>query len=241
MTLTSQMADAKKDVRKRVEKAVDDILSAVWRFRSAGFRFEDYPELDVEVDQILQDLSDNNLEDAIKRSKDLLRTMELIDFYEESEEFAQQEVGGETPVYRFDMQSSHLKEIIEAWIVISFASNLTKTETRTNLFKYINNPSASTLWKEHYFGDFHWGKGYSRNPLEQMAVISQGIINTMFQYAKIQQFKEDGAIGYRTVRNSSFHCPYCDSMTERVWPLDEIVIPYHPRCVCLAVPVYPNG
>lgn len=49
--------------------------------------------------------------------------------------------------------------------------------------------------------------------------------------------KGQGITHYRTIRGSTYDCQLCDEMTEKIWPVDEVALPYHPRCVCIPVPV----
>ena len=70
-----------------------------------------------------------------------------------------------------------------------------------------------------------------------MTVIVQDLINRSYQYAKLEQFWKQGITHYRTVRGSTYHCPLCDEMAKHIWPVEEVVLPYHPRCVCIPVAV----
>lgn len=71
-----------------------------------------------------------------------------------------------------------------------------------------------------------------------MTVIGQDLINRSYQYARLEQFRKQGITHYRTVRGSTYHCPLCDEMAKLIWPVEEVVLPYHPRCVCIPVRVY---
>lgn len=235
-----EMASVKSDVRKRLDEAVAAILALAWAYRKEGFRFEDYPELDLQVNNILQALSDDNLLDAEKRARKLLESLELAEWGDESLEYAEREIDGEDALWRLDMHASHLKELLAGWIVVAAINGWPKAKVKHMFYTYINDPSLCKEWVDAGLTRPKWGTGYAVNVVNGMAVIGQDAINSAFQYASIQKFKTMGAIGYRTVRRSNYHCPFCDEMTKKIWPLDVVALPYHPRCVCEAIPVFEN-
>lgn len=236
--LIDEMAKVKGDSKKRTAEAVIAIIALAYAYRKEGFAFEDYPALNEKVNRILRDLSDNNLADAERRAKKVLEDIEMTGWENESFIWAEREVAGENTLYRYDMQASHLKEVIALWIGIAAVYGYSKYEIRREVLAHGGMPQLSPLWPGDRKLVFKWGKGYQRNIVNGLAVIGQDLVNAVYQYAKVQSFKEQGAIGYRTRRNSSYHCPFCDEMTHRIWPLDAVVLPYHPRCVCIPEPVF---
>ena len=68
----------------------------------------------------------------------------------------------------------------------------------------------------------------------------QTFIYSAFLKGTVMKGRRDGAIGYRTFRQSNYDCPLCDSLTKQIWPIDEEVLPAHPRCVCGIEFVYPD-
>ena len=236
----SEMASVKGDVKKRVAATVSAILDLAWAYRIKGFAFEADDRLDEEVNRILVQLSNGNVVDAEIRARKLLQDLELDGYLDDSLIYAEDEMDGENAIFRYDMHSSHLKELIALWLGIAAIYGYSKQEVKTQILTYGGMPFLSPLWKEERKPVFSWGRGYDRNIVNGITVISQDLINRSFQYARIQFFKAMGAIGYRTVRNSNYHCPYCDEITTHVWPLDQIVLPAHARCVCYSVPVFAN-
>lgn len=231
------MASVKGDVKKRTDEAVAAILLLAWQYRREGFSFEDFPELDKKVNKLLQALSDGNIEDAEKRVKALLESLGLEDWDEESLKYAEREIDGEDALWRLDLHASHLKELLAGWIAVAAAQKLSLAQTRLLMNTYGGAPWLSKKWRESGLGKMGWGSGYQIDTTAAMAVVAQDLINRSYQYAKVQQMKEYGVTHYRTIRGSSYDCPLCDKMMERRWPIDEIVLPYHPRCVCIPVPI----
>ena len=225
----NQMAAVKGDVQKETDAALTALVALVWPFRSPDFRWEDYPELEDKANEILRGLSDAINADMKARAASAIAEMALEEFEEGALEYAESDIAGESPLFRLDMQGSHLKDLFALWIALYAASKITSAMARLSFYSFMDTPAARTL---------KWGRGYATNVRTGYALIAQDFINRAFQYARVQEFKKDGAIGYRTIRNSSYDCPFCDEMGEQIWPLDVIVLPYHPRCVCSAVPVY---
>lgn len=236
-----EMASAREDVRRRLDAAIAAILQLAWAYRSTQFRWEDYPELEEEVNAILRDMSDGILEDIEGRTRDALAKIGLTEYADEAWEYASGEIEGEDAQFRLDMHGTHLKDLLAGWLIAASASKLSSIQTRALVMPYLGNPEASKVWRGAGLGHLGWGKGYAANILNALTVIAQDLINRSYQKATLESFIDKGAIGYRTERRSSYICPLCDSLTQRVWPLDTQVLPAHPRCVCVAIPVYSDG
>lgn len=231
------MASVKGDVKKRVDAAVAAILLMAWPYAREGFSFEDFPELDEKVNKVLQSLSDGNLADAERMVKALLDELGLGDWEDEAIGYAEREIDGQNAIWRLDMHASHLKDLLAGWLAVAAAQGLSMTQTRLLMNTYGGNPWLSKKWRESGLGKMGWGRGYQTDVAAAMTVIGQDLINRSYQYARLEQFKRQGITHYRTVRGSTYHCPFCDEMAKRIWPVEEVVLPYHPRCVCFPVPV----
>lgn len=233
-----EMAAARADVRRRLEAAISAIIQLVWAYRSAPFNWEDHPDLDREVNLILQQLSNGILEDTEARAKAALEEIGLAEYEDAALEYAKQEIDGEDTLFRLDMHATHLKDLLAGWLAVAATSKLSSLQTRALIFPYLGNPEGSKLWRDAGLGHLGWGKGYPANVENGLTVIAQDLINRAYQFATLEKYKKTEAIGYRTERRSGYFCPVCDELTKRIWPLDEIVLPAHPRCVCVAIPVY---
>ena len=238
--LIGAMASVKPKAERRMRDAVREIIRAVWDHRSADFSLDGLPEVDAEVNAILRAMSDGNIRDAETAALGLLELLDMEEWSEEAVEHAERERDGQNALFRLDMHASHLKELLVGWVAVAAAAGLTAAALESEIWKHIGNPFASELWRKSGAAPPSWGKGYARDIVSGTAVVEQDIVNSAYQYAKVMEFGKLGAVGYRTERNSTFDCPFCDEMSGKVWPLDEIVLPYHPRCVCIPVPVYEN-
>lgn len=236
--LIGQMAGARDDVLRRIRSAVSAVSALLWTYRSGDFDIDAYPMVKGEVMKILALMSDGLVEDAEARARAVLERLELMEYEEEALEYGRSRKDGETLLFRYDMHASHLLDEICGWIKAGAIAGYTLAVLQQNIMAYIGNPAASPAWREAGLRIPSWGRGYMVNLLNAITVVTQDAINRAVQYARLQKFKEMGAIGYRTVRNSNYDCPFCDEMAKKIWPLDEIVLPYHPRCVCSAVPVF---
>ena len=235
-----QMASVRGDVERRCADVVSQIIDLSWDYAGQGFSFAEHPELEREVNRLLVSLSDGMLSDATLRAQKALIEDGLDDWEDEAAGYASGERGGEPIVQRLDKHCDHLKELVALWLIAGAVSGLSKGEVVRQMFSHQSNPSMSASWKEAGLSNPQWGRGYMIDTVGGMTVVLQDYISRIYQYSVLQGFAENGAIGYRTVRNSGYDCPYCDEMCTKIWPLDEVVLPYHPRCVCLAVPVYKN-
>ena len=231
------MSSVKGDVKARTDKAIATILLIAFAYRREGFSFDDFPELNDEVNRILQALSDGNLEDAEKRAKALLESLGLEDWADESLEYAEREIGGENALWRLDLHASHLKELLAGWIAVAAVQGLSLQQTRLLISTYGASPYLSKKWRDSGLGKPGWGSGYQTDVVAAMTVVGQDLINRSYQFSKLSQMREQGVTHYRTIRGSYYDCPLCDEMTERIWPIETVVLPYHARCVCIPVPV----
>ena len=234
-----QMSRVKQDVRARMDAAVAAIVALCWDYRSPDFSFSDHLALLRQVNKILSEMSDGILSDSEKRAVKALAEAELQDYEDDAIEYAEGEINGEDTLFRLDRQADHLRDLIAGWLAVAAFVGLSKSKMIQNFWTFLGNVSASKDWRESGRKVPSWGKGFPIDILTGMTVIGQDLINRAFQYARIKSFQIAGAIGYRTIRQSSYICPLCDEMCERIWTFeDRIPLPYHPRCVCKAVPVY---
>ena len=242
-----EMAGAKSSSKRRINKAILEILTLANAYRSDGgdFSFDMHPEFDEEVDRILIAMSDGLLQDAERRARKLLALLELEED-EIDETIADAESGEHGLQWALDMHASNLKALLGVWIALMFAKDLTVNKTFTHAIAYMNAPEASPLWREAVRArivdpnEVRFGRGYQRRIPDAVAVLMQTFIYTAFTKGYIRKGGKDGAIGYRTFRQSNYDCAMCDSLTKRVWPIDEAVIPAHPRCVCGIELVFPD-
>ncbi len=237
--IVSEAAAFKRDAAREFDKAVKALLDLVWARRSptSDFRFTDDPQLDAEANAILRDLSDTLVAKAKARAEAIIRaSLADYDFGEDwDEDWEPEEDEYGTPIlWRFDMEGSHLRDLLEIWIGLAVANRIAKSELRVLISRYINNPYASPLWAGVPKGALAWGRGYSKNIPEQLAVIGQNAIVGASRRAEQRDERENGATYYIRRRGSNYDCDVCDDLCGFPIPID---VPFdipHSHCLCIA-------
>lgn len=244
-----QMAKAEGDVERQLRKYIPEIIKECMAFAYLGKTFTfDISDLSDRVNQKLVALSDAILEDIESRAQKVIRYAEEEEDEDDILLYINRTIGEENLVQRLDKHCSTLRYFLEGWIAIGIVNKIKEHELTNIILSHIDNPLSSALWQDALnagylsnairSGLYQYGKGNQKNVLSALTEIERYSINEAFQYGCILKYGKMGAIGYRTHRNSSFDCPYCDELTTHIWPLDEIVLPAHPRCVCFSTPVY---
>lgn len=248
--LSGVKGTVKTEVRYAVRRIYD--LAVEYKSRGKDFTFSSFPELDRLVNEQLIHLSDEVLEDVLRKLKLALEEIDMEYAYDEiAKEVEEDDRFGILPIVRIDSHSSHLKSIIEGMLAIGFAYGLTRVNVIANIMNYIDNPNAYSLWKDAVrSGEFaaeilseegiHFGKGILRNPIEGLTLTEQTMIQNGFERGVVQGYRSLGAIGYRVYRTTDYYCPDCDALCVGIHPLNEVVLPAHPRCKCATKPVYPS-
>lgn len=245
-----EMAKAQEDVERQLRIYIPEIIRECAGLAYLGkyFTFDYTAELDDTINARLIALSDAIMEDIEARARKAIEYAEA----EEDEDailfYIRRPIEEQDIIQRLDKHCSTLRFFLEGWIAIGMVNKINEYELTDIILSYIDNPLASPLWQEAFnagylsnsirSGGYSFGKGNQRNVLSALSEIERYAINEAFQYGRILGYGKKGAIGYRTHRNSSFDCPYCDELTTHIWPLDEIVLPAHPRCVCYSTPVF---
>ena len=231
--LVSEAAAFRRDASREFDRVVKALLDLVWAKRAPtrDFRFTDDAELDAEANAILRGLSDTLAARAKARAESIIRdSLPEYDFGEEWEDDWDSDDEDGTPLlWRFDMEGSHLRDLLEIWIALAVLDGIAKSELRVLISRYISNPFASPLWSGVPKGALAWGRGYSKNILEQITVIGQNAIVRASRRAEQREERRGGATYYIRRRGSNYDCDVCEDMAI---PID---VPFdfpHPRCMC---------
>lgn len=249
--VVEEMAKAKGDVERRLREKVSEIIRECSAYAYLGYSFTfDIADLADKVNMSLIALSDAILEDIEERA---VRTIEYAEAEDDKDAillYIRREIDGQDIVQRIDKHCSTLRYFLEGWIAIGMVNKIKEYELTNYVLQYIDNPFASPLWQDAFNAGYlsaairsrgySYGKGNQRNVLAALTDIERYAINEAFQFGSVLRFGKMGAIGYRTHRNSSYPCDYCNELTFHVWPLDIMVLPAHPRCMCHATPVFAN-
>ena len=228
--LAHSAASFKRAAQKEFDKVVKELIALAFKYAKAGadFLWDMEPGLDEEANRILRGLSDSLAEKAkaIARAE----VEDLLDEYDFEE--AWDIADGNSILTSFDLQGSHLKELLEIWIALAFVNNTPQGELRVLVSRYLANPFASPLWKGIPPGVIAWGSGYSRNILEQIAVIGQ---NAIIASARTVEWMDAVALGasyYIRRRGSAYDCHQCDSLCGYPIPIETPFEFVHSRCMC---------
>lgn len=233
-TLTKKVAAFKKESRKDFDKAVAALIALAFLHKDMGadFLWDKDQELDAEANRICRELSDTLTEKAKDLARDAVKELDDYDI-EEFWDVARDEWF--VPVTtRFDQQGSFLKELLEIWVAIAFLQGLTQGELRVEISRFLANPFLSPLWRGLPRDILKWGRGYSKNIAEQIAVIGQNAILSAVRLAEWKNAKDNGATYYIRRRGSGYDCPDCDDLCGYPIPIDEPFEFLHSRCMCWA-------
>lgn len=244
-----EMEQARFDVERQLRIYIPEIIRECMAFSYLGKNFTfNAKDLADKINAKLVALSDDILDSIETRAKRAIEYAENEDDEGLILAYINRTIGGEDMITRIDKHCSTLRFFLEGWIAIGIVNKIKETELTNEILRYIDNPVVAPLWKEAFNAGYLseaiggpgyvYGKGNQKNVLNALTEIEQYAINEAFQYGRILGYGKKGAIGYRTFRNSSYDCPQCDELTTRIWPLDVIVLPAHPRCVCGSMPVF---
>lgn len=233
-SLVKAAASFKGDAKKRFETALKALINLAWTYKDAlgkDFSFEANPQLYDEALRICRELSDGCSEDTKKRLIAIVEDAVSKSYDDAAWEYAE-DANGEDILTRFDMAGSHLLALLNIWIAAAFANGFTKDYTRISVMRYLNNPFASGLFGAWGKDVLKWGRGYSKNIADQLAVIGQNAIIGGARYAEWMNEQENGATYYIRRRGSSYDCKTCDSLCGYPIPISEPFEVPHSRCVC---------
>ena len=245
-----EMSKAKSDVERRLRRCIPEIIRECKVFGYLGKNFTfDIASLSDRVNERLISLSDEIHADIEERAKKAIKYAEEEDDETLILAYINRRIGEEDMVTRLDKHCSTLRYFLEGWLAIGMVNKLNEYELTNNIFRYLDNPFASPLWREAFnagylseairgFGGYVYGKGNQKDVLKALTEIGQYAINEAFQYGRLLHFGKTGAIGYIIHRGSDYDCPHCDSNCGFLIPLDDIRVPQHPRCVCWTEPIY---
>lgn len=231
--LVKTVAAFKRDASREFDKALKALIDLAWESGdlNENFLWENDTALDDKANAILRGLSESLAEAAKARAREAVR--EALDFYDFDEAWGQVDgEGNDALLFRFDMQGSHLKELLAIWIALAVVNRIGKTEMRVLVSRYLNNPFASPLWRGLPADAIRWGRGYARNILEQLAVIGQNAIIGSARYAEWMDARDAGAEYYVRRRGSYYDCDTCDELANKPIPIQVPFEVPHPRCCC---------
>lgn len=232
-SLAERVAPFKRYAASEFDKAVRALIALAYKYKGMGaeFLWGKDPELNDEALRICRGLSDSLAERAMAIARGIFE--DSLDDYDFEDDWDRDDGDDFVPlITRFDMEGSHLLELLEIWIAIAFVNGISGGELRVLVSRFLSNPFASPLWRGLPRDVLKWGSGYSRNIIDQLTVIGQNAIVSAYRYAEWQEARANGANYYIRRRGSGYDCPECDSLCGYPIP---IYIPFewlHSRCMC---------
>ena len=210
-----------------LHNAAVELVSLAYRYNipPTMFSFSYDPLLSLEAERIIsklmQDIEDFDFMMALSTDKSDRDT--LIPYIN-------REINGLTYKDRLWSYTSRFKlemqDLIGAGLVLGYGLSKMKEE----VVKSLKNPYVSTIASEKP----HRGQ----SSYHRLLVLTRHTIADTWMYADMEQAIRKGAIGFYSFRGSSYPCQLCDDMASRFHTFAEPYPPYHPSCMCYAVPVY---
>lgn len=244
--LVRRMAKCRRTAETEIRRKIDAILTICEPYRNMGysFTFDTAGDLGKDVNRILVLLSNALLEDFT----DLASEYGGEDRYGAAA-YATGTRNGMNAQQRLDRHCSRLRHVIEGWIAIAFVSGLDRQKTLSRIMRYLSNPFGMPEWAGALNdtkyeasilaeGDLNRKPGLQNALMASISLVGEGIINDAHCYNAIKEIGESGAARYGVRRGSDFPCRACDEVCSKTYPVTEIAVPVHPRCVCQTFPVY---
>ena len=228
-------------------RSVNEIIAIAMSYSFLGreFTFDWSKDLDDAVNDILIQFTDAVLEET----GDAVASRVEEEDREQVLAYIGRPQDGEDPEQRLDKHGSQLKTLLEAYLAVCFAMNLDRERILADATLFLSSPNQYQDMRDAFFdhdyksrliqqGGAHFGRGNPDNPIIGATLVANTMLNQAFQYDTLLTFgKDPSIIGYKVHRGSGYDCEYCDELCVGIHPLDEIVLPAHPRCMCYMTPV----
>lgn len=229
----SDIAQAKEYLRRRLAAEVSmehyldrKLLAAARKIISLAygrhipptlFSFEYDPFLAAEVTNII-----NALVDEIEEYNLLIATMTDREDKDALVPYIYREIDGATYRDRLNLYATKFKLELQHFIATQMMLGFSKTDTSQHIaaeYKHLKE-----------------GKGYASYP--RLLTLTRHTIADAWMHADMEYHIRKGAIGFISRRASNYPCQLCDDMARVFHTFAEPYPPYHPHCVCIAIPIY---
>ena len=242
------LASLEGKVRRQTMARIWAIFERAYPFSYLGskFTFSSDKDLDRQVNALLLALADEILAD--------IRDTTIRDVDEEDRNaviaFAMRAINGRDVTERVDSHASRIKYLLEGYIAVCFANGFSEADILGNTSRFLSEPNTWPPMRDAFANadeyksghirsrGFHFGRGFDLDPIKGLILVVATSVNAGWQYNAVLGYRRNGnVIGYRIHRGSDYDCAVCDELCATVHPLDEIVLPAHPHCVCYTTPV----
>lgn len=132
-----------------------------------------------------------------------------------------------------DNFAEDIVRMVKAGVLMGYSSSKILSAVRTGY----KNPYKSTVVTKAQRKDINistpsYGRGIYRNAYENIVRNATQVISLAWGMVEQQYGKENGAVGFRSYRASSFPCAVCDDEAAYVHKFGDPYPPYHVACVC---------
>jgi hypothetical protein len=162
------------------------------------------------------------------------------------------DISGSNFYGRLDNHTDTFKKVTEGIIAAGLLIGASKSKTFAGYKQYLRNPFLNPIFKDAVKMNagraevllnkgLHIGVGVSNSPFNAINTLGRYTIGDAWMYDGYLEMDAQGAIGYRTMRTSSYPCEDCDEAARYTHSLSEgMILPLHVNCRCIAVPVFRN-
>lgn len=189
------------------------------------FSFDYDTILSHEVNTIIDTLTYNLYEEEITyaTSTDRMNKDSLIGYI-------LRDINGSSLLDRYKLYTNRFKMELEDFIIGGLALGYAASKTMGMIQKSYKNPYINPDMVEYK------RKGFSS--YNRLKLLSRHTIADAWMYADMEYYIMNGAKGFISYRGSSYPCDICSDMAGRFHTFAEPYPPYHPNCVCYAVPIF---
>lgn len=189
------------------------------------FSFSYDPFLSREVDEVIRKLL-SQIEDYDIRLATSNGKAERSDLLP----YIYREIDGITYSQRISHYTSRFKDELQHFIAAALVAGMSRQDLMDEVRKSYKRPSQSSL--------YHDREVRGQSAFHRLLLLTRHTIADAWMHADMEQAIRKGAIGFISRRGSNYPCQLCDDMANRFHTFAEPYPPYHPRCVCYAIPIY---
>lgn len=234
------------EIRRLIRDAVKEITTISLRYNISPreFRFSANERLERNVDEVIRRLREAILDLTLKYA-----VLEGEDA-EEAEDHLLAPVNGKTFRQRVAIYCDRMKYEIEAGIASALIVGRRKnSEISTRVYKFIRTPYANPDIKEAIkrggasaarlvTGGVSYGIGRSNVMYNALSVLYRHSVAETRMWQFYRRKRREGAYAFAVKRGSLYPCAMCDQETTYLHIEGDPLPPFHPHCVCIAIPVY---
>ena len=239
--------------------ALITMLSIRYRYLGYGFSFSSIPSLQEDVQQELADLRQRLMDLIHQRGEvmaDISQAENLVKYgidkrmtTDEIDTFLSGKIEGKTTESRVGLYVGQLRGEMEAFVAVGLVAGLSQTKIGQSFMSALTHPygdaavmkaMTSGLYDAVRLrrGELSYGRGRYASGFTNILRLNYDLAQRTYIQNTITAFMSNGKIaGVMPVRNSLIPCELCDSVANRIFPVDSGVIPQHPRCVCSLIPI----